>query len=261
MAAELGLYFLAIGSGIISFLSPCVLGLLPPFMTYIASTAKSRKSSFLLSVLYSVGFFLTFAVLGSIFLVGMMTLDAKKEITIIAGIITITLAIYLFFNRDLQKWWRRMKAARISSDPPGKFEEMPSSSVDSSPLILEETAENPLERLIKPYSQYAGAFALGFSSGSTWIACVTPVYTQILAIAQVQQDYSTAFYLMILYGLGIMIPFILLGTLIGELNMRYLAKFMKFGGKLERIFALFLVWIGIEVLISAFGFPGILSFV
>ena len=254
MAAELGLYFLAIGSGIISFLSPCVLGLLPPFLSYIASTAKSRKSSFILSLLYSVGFFLTFAVLGSIFLVGMLSLDAKKEITIIAGIITIILAIYLFFNRDIQKWWRRVKAnrTRISSLTP-------ENSLESDEEV-DPTVIDPDER-VKKYSHYAGAFALGFSSGSTWIACVTPVYSQILAIAQVQQEYSTAFYLMILYGLGIMVPFILIGTLIGELNMRYLAKFMKFGGKLERIFALFLVWIGIEVLISAFGFPGLLSFV
>ena len=118
MAAELGLYFLALGSGIISFISPCVLGLLPPFISYIASTAKSRKSSFILSVLYSVGFFLTFAVLGAIFLIGMMSLDKKREITIISGIITIILAIYLFFNRDLQKWWRRVKGAKLLPPPP-----------------------------------------------------------------------------------------------------------------------------------------------
>ncbi|MHA1520030.1 MAG: cytochrome c biogenesis CcdA family protein [Promethearchaeota archaeon] len=253
------LYFYAIGAGIISFLSPCNLALIPAFISYVISTARNRKESFILSLLYSIGFAVTFAIIGVIFLAGIMTLDNRAIFNLLAGIITIVLAVYVFFNKEIQQWIRNLRSK------PARRSDFSTESNDHEMRegLPESTSEKAIEHSEKTtaqrYSGFGGAFLLGFSTGSSWIACVTPVFGTILTVGSVQGEYSTALYLMILYGLGIMVPFILLGTLLGELNARILAKMIRWGSIIGRIFALLLMWIGIEMILSAYNLPGLLQ--
>ncbi|MHA1675098.1 MAG: cytochrome c biogenesis CcdA family protein [Promethearchaeota archaeon] len=251
------LYFYAVGAGIISFISPCNLALLPAFMSYVISTAKNRKESFMLSVLYSIGFAVTFAIIGVIFLAGVMTLENRAIFNLLAGIITIALAIYVFFNKEIQHWFRKL---RIKANPPSISDLDDNTLENNSPeniQNMENLEKDTVKTTAQRYSGFGGAFILGFSTGSSWIACVTPVFGTILTVGSVQGEYSTALYLMILYGLGIMVPFILLGTLLGELNARILAKMIRWGSIIGRIFALLLMWIGVEMILSAYGLPGV----
>lgn len=280
MAVDIALYFTALGAGIISFISPCNLVLLPAFLSYVASTARNRKESFMLSILYTIGFAITFAVLGVVFLAGIMNLQNRRIFNLLAGIITILLALYLFFNKEIQiiihKFQQRKAPTLPDVDPRPKEDllitedlpptENPLPMEDSLPLKSINSLTSPKIELeekttAQKYTGFTGAFILGFSTGSSWIACVTPVFGTILAIGSVQQNYSAALYLMIIYGVGIMVPFIIIGTLIGELNARILMKMIKLGSKLERVFALILVWIGIEIILSGFNIAGILEFI
>ncbi len=65
---------------------------------------------------------------------------------------------------------------------------------------------------------------------------------------------------MILYAMGITVPFIILGALIGFINTQILVKMIKYGAILERFFALILVWIGIEIILTGYGIPGLIEF-
>lgn len=255
------LYFTALGAGIISFISPCNLALLPAFFSYVMSTAKSRRESLVLSLLYSIGFAVTFAIIGVIYMAGILTLDNRVRFNLFAGIITIILALYVFFNKEISRGirhWKNKRAQKlIQVTTMSEVAENKPSSLESS--TGESTPQTNPQSTMTKYSGYGGAFLLGFSTGSSWIACVTPVFGTILAIGSVQGNYSTALYLMIIYGIGIMLPFILIGTIIGEINTRLLAKMIKVGAKLERIFALLLLWIGVEILLSAYNIPGLLE--
>ncbi|MCF2140001.1 MAG: hypothetical protein K9W44_08110 [Candidatus Lokiarchaeota archaeon] len=245
------------------------------------TTAKNRRESFFMSLLYAIGFSVTFAVIGVIFLAGVMSLKNRVMLNIMAGSITIILAIYVFFNKEIQKFFRKLKKTHLNGNGDllnnnkqyiqknsTKQEETLKQTDFNGEIGKTETSEKSVvnEKLevnekseTIEYSKYGGAFILGFSTGSSWIACVTPVFTTILAIGSVQGDYATALYLMITYGIGIMVPFIIIGTIVGTLNSRLLAKVIHIGSIIERLFAILLLWIGIEILLSAFNIPGILN--
>lgn len=266
---DITLYFTSLGAGIVSFISPCSLALLPAFLSYILTTAKNRRDSFFMSILYAIGFSVTFAVIGIVFLAGIMSLRNRVTLNIMAGSITIILAVYVFFNREIQKLTRQWKKSRkkirlIEVNAANYVSDNTNQTLDSErtdandPSIEKEPDEQPSSEKT-PYSKYGGAFILGLSTGSSWIACVTPVFTTIVAIGSVQGDYATALYLMVIYGIGIMVPFIIIGTLMGTINAKLLAKVIRIGAILERVFALLLLWIGIEMLLSAFNLPGLLA--
>lgn len=58
-----------------------------------------------------------------------------------------------------------------------------------------------------------------------------------------------------------MIPYILIGALLGLINQRVIVKFIKISSWLQKIFAILLIWIGFEFLLSAFGIGGLLPFI
>ena len=253
------LFFTSFGAGIVSFISPCSLALLPAFLSYILTSAKNRRESFVMSIIYAIGFSVTFAVIGIVFLAGIMSLRNRVILNIMAGVVTILLAIYVFFNREIQKLTKNWKNSRKTTvveriSPLGSNT---SEEIDLSAENDQKDVEIVLPEKT-PYSKYGGAFILGFSTGSSWIACVTPVFTTIIAIGSVQGDYATALYLMVIYGIGIMVPFVVIGTFMGTINAKILAKVIRIGAILERIFALLLLWIGIEILLSAFNLSGLL---
>ena len=251
------LFLIAFGAGIISFISPCNVALLPTFISYIGSSSKNWRQSSFMSLLYSLGFSLTFGIIGIIFLAGVMSLENRKYFNLISGIITIILALYLFFNKEIQKIIRNLKKKwknRNLEDPENQESEMNTKEI-------EENDQNSAEiDKIKKYTGYGGAFILGFTTGSSWIACVTPVFGTIISIGAVQNQYSTALYLMILYAMGITVPFILLGALIGFINARILVKMIKYGAIIEKVFALILVWMGTEIILSGYGITGLIKF-
>ncbi|MHA1583862.1 MAG: cytochrome c biogenesis CcdA family protein, partial [Promethearchaeota archaeon] len=119
LAIDPSLYFTALGAGIISFISPCNAALLPTFISYIGSAAKNRKQSVIISVLYALGFSITFGVLGVIFLAGLMSLENRRYFNLLAGIITILLALYLIFSKYVDKGFRaiKVKLQRVISKP------------------------------------------------------------------------------------------------------------------------------------------------
>ena len=263
MTVDPMLYLIAFGAGIVSFASPCNIALIPTFISYIGSSSKNWRESSFMSLLYSLGFSLTFGIIGVIFLAGIMSLENRAYFNLISGIITILLALYLFFNKDIQKltgklkekWKKEKNTNYTNQEKQGNLGNQETGIVEAGNEIESEKSTS-----INKYTGYGGAFILGFTTGSSWIACVTPVLGTIISIGAVQNQYSTALYLMILYAMGITVPFIFLGALIGFINNRILVKMIKYGAILEKIFALVLVWMGIEIILSGFGIRGLIEF-
>jgi len=256
MSADLALFLTAFGAGIVSFISPCNLALLPQFISYLVSSAKNRRDALLMSLLYAIGFALMFAIIGVLFLAGVMGLENRRIFYFIAGGVTILLASYLFFNKRIQHWLK-LRQTRVTLPVDETLERPVNGPSQLGNILLKED----LSGGIRKYTGFGGAFLLGLTTGSSWIACVTPVFATILAIGTVQNQYSTSMYLMLFYGLGIMGPFILIGLFIGEVNARLIVKLIKYGAIIERIFALVLIWVGIEMILSGVNIPGLISFI
>ena len=260
MTVDPALYFIAFGAGIVSFASPCNIALIPTFISYIGSSSKNWRESSFMSLLYSLGFSLTFGIIGVIFLAGIMSLESRTYFNLIAGIITILLALYLFFNKDIQKLIRKLKEKWKKEKNPNDTNQENLENQETEINEPNERPESNKNSIFNKYSRFGGAFILGFTTGSSWIACVTPVFGTIISIGAVQNQYSTALYLMILYAMGITVPFIFLGALIGFINNRILVKMIKYGSILEKVFALVLVWMGIEIILSGYGIRGLIEF-
>ena len=175
---------IAFGAGLISFLSPCVLPLIPGYISYISGSSlnelmKKKKVNLTPIVLFTLGFSLVFIIFGaaSTFL-GQVLLQNSYELRIAAGLLIVILSLHIIGVINL-KFLNYEK--RIQTNSNTNF---------YSPILI------------------GMAFAFG------WTPCIGPILGSILILASTTESISKGILLLILYSLGLAIPFILSGYLI-----------------------------------------------
>ncbi len=241
------LFLLALGGGLISFIAPCNIAVLPSFMSYIGSQANTVKKSTLMSLFFSLGFCFTFTIISILFIFIIGFIRYTFWLKLFSGIIIIFLSIYVFFYKQISSPTSNSNLSLEIMDAEG----------NNIPDLKEEST---LDSSKKGYEGYSGSFSLGFSLGYSWVGCVTPIYLSVVIIISNQADFILGIIVFLVYGLGIMIPFIIIGALIGLIRMRFLVKIIKLGSKIQKIFAIILFYIGIELVMSAFGIPGLIPY-
>tara|TARA_Y100000389_G_scaffold148962_1_gene148176 strand:+ start:372 stop:1079 length:708 start_codon:yes stop_codon:yes gene_type:complete len=176
--------FVAFGAGLISFLSPCVLPLIPGYISYISGSSLSelveKKSINLFPiVLFSLGFSIVFIIFGaaSTFL-GQVLFQNSYEIRVVAGLVIIIFSLHITGIINL-KFLNYEK--RIQTNINTNF---------YSPVLI------------------GMAFAFG------WTPCIGPILGSILALAATEENINRGILLLISYSLGLALPFILSGYLI-----------------------------------------------
>ena len=205
MATTLSIAFLA---GIISFLSPCVLPLIPGYISYISGTSleklieKKNNLVVIKTIFFTLGFSLVFITLGlSASFLGKFFLNNSDTLRIVAGIIIIFFSLQLigiinfkFMHKDI----------RFFTDPYGR-------------------------NLVSPL--FIGA-AFGFG----WTPCIGPILGSILTLAVIEENFSKSILLLSFYSLGLAIPFIISGILIDKFLFfsksfkKYISTITKAGG-------------------------------
>ncbi len=203
--------FVAIGAGIISFLSPCVLPLIPGYISYISGTSldkllESKTINIIPIILFSLGFSLVFIVFGaSATYLGKILLTNSFPLRIVAGIIIIifSLQILEFINLNFLNYEKRI----LTKDNKSFL----------SPLII------------------GMAFAFG------WTPCIGPILGSILVLASTTENVYSGIILLSFYSLGLAVPFILSGYLIQKflLFSKNIKNKMKIITKTGGIFLLF----------------------
>ena len=215
MSTTLPIAFLA---GLISFLSPCVLPLIPGYISYISGTTYEklgdRKNLIVIkTIFFSLGFSLVFIALGSTAsLIGNFFLTNSETLRITAGIIIIFFSLHLlgvinfkFMNKDI----------RIFTD---KY-----SHNLAFPLVV------------------GAAFAFG------WTPCIGPILGSILTLAAIEESINRSMLLLTFYSLGLSIPFIISGILI-EKFLFFSKKFKKYALIIAKAGGIILLLTGIAVL-------------
>ena len=178
---------IAFGAGLISFLSPCVLPLIPGYISYISGESlgdivEKQKKIVLKTILFTVGFSLVFISFGATAsLIGNLLLEYSNVLRITAGIIIIIFSLQLigilnlnFLNRE------------------SRFQ-----------------TKNYSNNLFFPV-------VVGAAFGFGWTPCIGPVLGSILTLAAVESSIGRGILLLSFYSLGLAIPFILSGYAISK---------------------------------------------
>lgn len=254
---DIVLFFLAFGGGILAFLSPCNVAMLPTFISYIQSQVSTTGKSVMMSFIFSLGFIFMFTIVAGLFIIVSGFITFIFWLNFFSGIIIIGLAIYILISKknafqpgETKPSIEEEKVDDIIDDDLKDLLELENLNLDSPPKINEFK-----------YQGYGGSLLLGLSMGSGWVACITPIYLSIVTIALNQQDFAIGMFLFLIFALGIIIPYLVIGALMGKINERFMVKMVKFGSKFQKIFSAILLLIGIELILSAFGIPGILPFI
>ena len=170
---------IAFGAGLISFLSPCVLPLIPGYISYISGSSLNElleKKNINLTpiILFTVGFSIVFVIFGaaSTYL-GQVLLQNSYELRIAAGIVIILLSLHIIGIINL-KFLNYEK--RIQTNTNSHF---------YSPILI------------------GMAFAFG------WTPCIGPILGSILVLAATEENINKGILLLTFYSLGLALPFIL----------------------------------------------------
>jgi len=214
-------------AGLLSFASPCVLPLIPAYLSYItgASIENIREGSnyrrnLLLSILFVLGFSTVFTVLGaSATWLGRQLLIKQNAVRITGGIIVILFGLHLTGVLKIKTLYRQKKfnAGRMAGG-------------------------------------YAGAFAIGMIFAFGWTPCVGPVLASILIMASTEKSVFRGIFLLLFYSLGIGIPFILTTLAVNKM-LGVFTRIKKHYGKIEFLTGLLLIAVGILMLLNKFRLP------
>ena len=175
--------FIAFSAGLISFLSPCVLPLIPGYISFISGQSlnellENKKINLLPLILFSLGFSFVFIIFGATASVlGKFLLQNSQQLRIVAGIIIIIFSLQLLgiFNINF--------------------------------LNLEKKIYT------KKSSNIWFSFIVGMAFGFGWTPCIGPILGSILALASTEETILRAIILLSFYSLGLAIPFVLSGYL------------------------------------------------
>ncbi len=193
-----GLAFLA---GIFSFLSPCVLPLVPGYVSFLSGISledlrkgkkdgKLTQKAVLASLFFVAGFSLVFISFGaSASFIGKLFSQHTILLTRIAGIIIVVFGLHLLGIFRI-KWLNYEKRLHVKQSSPGFF----------------------------------GAFIIGIAFAFGWAPCVGPILAGILAMAAVQATLLRGVMLLAAYSLGLGVPFIITGFAVGAF-MRFFEKY------------------------------------
>lgn len=222
----------AFAAGIISFLSPCVLPLVPGYVSYVAGRSTVgltpsgavalRMPAVVLGLCFVLGFSTVFIVLGaSATALGQMLISYRYELNLVGGAIVILFG--LFVTGLIRPPWM-MREARFHSDLPG--------------------------------GGTASAYVLGLAFAFGWTPCIGPILGAILTVGAASATVTDGVLLLAIYSLGLGVPFLLAAMFTDALT----AKLRTFGriGRVLRILAGgIMVLMGVAMItgqLSAFSF-------
>jgi cytochrome c-type biogenesis protein len=233
MTAELTIALGVFVAGLVSFLSPCVLPLVPPYLAYLGGTSLERISTagalqgaayrrtVLAAACFVAGFTTVFVTLGATAsLLGQLVLDHKDTLARIAGVIIILFGLHFL-------------------------------GVLKIPLLyVERRFHTDMSA-----ASLGGAYVIGLAFAFGWTPCVGPVLATVLTVAAQDNSVHKGIYLLLIYSLGLGVPFLLAAVAIRPF-LSFMQRFKRHLGLVEKAMGAALVATGILFLtgaLNAFG--------
>jgi len=217
----------ALLAGLVSFLSPCVLPLVPPYLVYLAGTSlerladaeaepRVRRETLAAAMLFVAGFSTVFVGLGAgASAIGALLRFYSNEIGILAGIVIVVMGLH-FLGITPIRLLHREKRLEIQR-PVGLW----------------------------------GAYVMGLAFAAGWTPCIGPILAAILAIAATEATVAKGAGLLAVYSLGLGVPFIIAAFAV-EPFAAFLARFRAHLGHMEKVMGGLLVLTGVAFLAGFF---------
>jgi len=213
----------ALIAGLVSFLSPCVLPLVPPYLVYMAGTSlerladrepepRVRRETVVAALLFVLGFSTVFVALGaSASVIGSLIRAWSGPLATVAGVIIIVMGLH-FLGLTPIALLHRQKRVEVA----------------------------------KPVGLW-GAYVMGLAFAFGWTPCIGPILAAILAVAASEQTVTRGAGLLAVYSVGVGIPFIAAAFAI-EPFAAFLARFRNYLHRVEQAMGALLVLTGIAFL-------------
>jgi cytochrome c-type biogenesis protein len=169
----------AFGAGLLSFLSPCVLPLIPSYLTFITGlglddVARARRTAIVHDVLFVAGFTIIFIALGATATVlGRLLVSQRAWISRVGGALVIVFGLYLLGVLNIGAFARERRV---------------------------HLADKPLG--------YLGTVLVGIAFGAGWTPCIGPILGGILAYTSTSADLARGLLLLGAYSAGLAVPFL-----------------------------------------------------
>ncbi len=216
-------------AGIISFLSPCVLPLVPAYISFITGVSledlrkedtgtKQTLKAFLSSVFFVLGFTFVFVALGaSATWLGQALLTKLPLFTKLAGVLIIVFGLHLMGIFKIPFLYKTKKF------------------------------EGPAKAV-----SFLGAFVLGLSFAFGWTPCIGPILAGILTIASTEETLWKGIILLSVYSLGLGIPFLITSLALNQFFKLFM-KIKQYFHAIEIVSGILLVLIGILIMTNKFS--------
>jgi cytochrome c-type biogenesis protein len=216
----------ALIAGIVSFLSPCVLPLVPPYLIYLTGAtiehiaddeqeAASKRAVMISAAVFVLGFSTVFVALGaSASLIGGVIRSYAAELSVVAGILIILMGLHFL---GLTRIGVLMREGRMT---------MP-----------------------KPVGLW-GAYVMGLAFAFGWTPCIGPILAAILSVAAAEATVTKGAALLAVYSLGLGIPFLIAAFMVEQFSSVF-ARMKKHLVHVERGMGVLMVITGIAFLTGA----------
>ncbi len=213
---------IAFTAGLLSFLSPCVLPLIPSYITFITGmgfedVTRSRRTTLVHALLFVFGFSIIFVALGaSATALGNLLLAYRDWISRIGGALVIVFGLYM------------LGVLRI-----GAFAQDTRMHLSDKPV------------------GYLGTVLVGIAFGAGWTPCIGPILGAILTYASNSGNVSRGMTLLATYSLGLAIPF-LLSAVAMERFLGAFQKFRRHMGTVNKVSGVLLIIVGVLMMTNWF---------
>lgn len=216
----------AFGAGVLSFLSPCVLPLVPSYLSFVSGVgiddlseggSVARGTAFIHSLFFVLGFTLVFLALGaSATLIGQFFRENQLLIARIGGVVIVLFGLYLLGLRP-GLFLQRERRIHLESRPLG----------------------------------YLGSTLVGVTFGAGWSPCIGPILGGVLMLAATRQTMGDGLVLLGAYSAGLAVPF-LASSLALSWFFSAFERFRKYLPWVERVSGALLVLVGILLITGRF---------
>ncbi|WP_408956402.1 cytochrome c biogenesis CcdA family protein [Natroniella sp. ANB-PHB2] len=212
---------IAFVAGLLSFLSPCVLPLVPAYLGYITGSSASKENKtfvFTRAVGFVIGFSIIFILLGaSASYLGQLFIRYRRLLTKISGVIIILFGLHIVGVFEIKLLYRELRA------------------------------NQPQE-----VSSWFGSILMGSSFAIGWTPCVGPVLASILLYAGTSQTIGMGVLLLVSYSLGLGIPFLFAAIMVDRFAAA-ISSFNNFLPVFEKVSGLILIIFGIIIYFNLLG--------
>jgi cytochrome c-type biogenesis protein len=248
LTGPFGIVF-AFVAGVISFLSPCVLPLVPAYLAHLTGlnassvSAASRRETMSHALAFVVGFGLVFTVIGaSVGLVGGLVRDQLPTLEKVAGVFLVILGLNLMGIIKIPWLYRTYQLGGVASPQPAyAVAGAGAGGVSGAVVSVKSTGLG-----------YARSLGFGSAFAVAWTPCIGPVLGAIITLAAASSTVAQGTYLLLAYSAGLAVPFLVTAFALGSVTA-LLKRINRFLPALEVATGAIVVAVGILVFFNEFA--------